>query len=60
MKRFLLFAYDIHYPAGAQGDVVGSYGSVGEAMAAFRELKRDCYDILDMQERMWVSDPRIV
>jgi hypothetical protein len=56
MKRYLLFAYDIYYPSGGQDDVIGDYDSLDEAKEAIKKNShRDHYEILDLQDRRWIS-----
>ena len=63
MKRYLLFAYDIYYPGGGQGDVVGDYETIEEVKKYINDEKistsrytHDYYDVLDMQKRKWLEE----
>lgn len=51
MKRFLLFAYDSHYPAGGWGDFMGSFDTLDEARAAYSKPERrpDWCQVVDGQ-----------
>jgi len=54
-KRFLLFGYDQHYAMGGHCDSRGSYSTVDEAKSAIEFMSYDHYDLLDLENRVWVD-----
>ncbi|MBP6952761.1 MAG: hypothetical protein KBC28_11335 [Alphaproteobacteria bacterium] len=62
MNRYLVFGYCQHYPYGAKGDVVGDFASFDEIKQVediYDYLKNEFLDILDMQEKRWLTDVEI-
>lgn len=47
LKRFLVFVYEDHYPAGGWGDFVGSFGTLAEAQAVASKCEWKNADIVD-------------
>lgn len=57
MKRYLLFGYWRYYPDGGKSDAIGSFNTVDDAKKYIvdQDLSMDYYEILDMQDRIWVD-----
>jgi len=41
MKRFLVFAYEQHYPVGGMGDLQGEFDTLEQAEAEAKAIKHD-------------------
>jgi hypothetical protein len=50
-KRFMLFAYEVYYPAGGVGDCITSFNTLEDAIAAAKQDSSDVKNILDLDER---------
>jgi len=48
MKRYALFCFDAHHPAGGWGDFEGSFDTVPEAVAAGTAKNRDMFEVVDL------------
>jgi hypothetical protein len=55
VKRFLLFCWLDHYPAGGPGDVVDSFDTIEEARAVFNINGYENGSVLDLEHRQWVA-----
>jgi hypothetical protein len=57
-KKFILFQYQSHYPAGGLGDIKGSFDSLQEAKDAAGKQHFDYTEIVDRYtwEIVWEKD----
>lgn len=63
MKRFQLFAFARYYPAGGSGDIAAEADTLEGLFAAFLAtdpFMPDKIEVLDMQERKWLKNPRVL
>lgn len=65
MKRFILFAWDVYYPAGGCNDMIGQFDTADEAKECLVNRAKvyrtyDEAEILDIQtgERIEITPPR--
>ena len=49
LERYLVFAYDRHYPAGGWGDFQGSFPDLESARACGEGAGYDYYEIIDRE-----------
>jgi hypothetical protein len=49
MKRFLLFAFDSHYPRGGWDDFRDSYDTKEEAVEAVAKMKCEWWQVVDSE-----------
>jgi hypothetical protein len=58
LNRYLLFAFGQYYPAGGEGDAQVSAESLPALALEYEKLnyhRHDYHDILDLEERRWLS-----
>lgn len=55
MKQYLLFAFDDYYPGGGWTDFIGSYETLEEAMNAYKDVRRDYFQVVDLKSGIIVA-----